>query len=110
MLDVGIDAIAERVTELAALLRFDLSAVPGVTVLDQGWHQCGIVTFDVDGRTSPEVQGQLRSAGFNLSGPPALMSQLDLTPRSIPEVVRAGVHYYNTEEEVARLCEAVADL
>lgn len=110
MLDLGIDAIAERVTELSGLLRFDLSAIPKVRVLDQGRKQCGIVTFEVDGLTSPEVQQRLKAAGFNLSGPTVLMAQLDLAPRSLDEVVRAGVHYYNTAEEVARLCEAVADL
>jgi len=110
MLDVGIDAIAERVASLSGLLRFDLSAIPKVAVLDTGRDKSGIVTFDVDGMTSVQVQDELRSKGFNLSGPGVLMAQLDLAPRSIDAVVRAGVHYFNTEEEVARLCEAVADL
>jgi len=62
MLDIGIDAISERVGELAGLMRFDLSAIPGVRVLDRGRTQCGIVTFDVDGKTSPQVQAALRAS------------------------------------------------
>ena len=60
--------------------------------------------------TSAQVQDELRAAGFNLSGPGVLMAQLELGPRSLEEVVRAGVHYFNSEEEIARLCEAVSNL
>ena len=110
MLDVGIDAIEERVNNIAGLLRSDLATIPGVRVLDQGVKQCGIVTFDVESMTSAQVQDELRAAGFNLSGPGVLMAQLELGPRSLEEVVRAGVHYFNSEEEIARLCEAVSNL
>jgi selenocysteine lyase/cysteine desulfurase len=41
----GLDAIRDRVTELAAELRRRLAAVPGVTVRDRGVEQCGIVSF-----------------------------------------------------------------
>jgi cysteine desulfurase/selenocysteine lyase len=110
MLDIGIDAIEERVTSLSDLLRFDMSAIPKVRVLDQGTKKCGIVTFDVDGMAASEVQAALSVEGMNVSAPGVMVAQLDLAPRSIEAVVRAGVHYYNTEEEVARFCEAVAEL
>ena len=110
MLDVGIDAIEARVTQLANLLRFDLSAIPKVRVLDQGTKKCGIVTFDVDGVPAADVQAALNAQGINVSTPGVLLAQLELAPRSLDAVVRAGVHYFNTEEEVARFCEAVAEL
>ena len=108
MLGIGIEAISERVIDLAGLLRFDLSAIPGVRLLDQGRNKCGIVTFDVEGKPAAQVISDLHAAGFNLSGPGKLNAQLDLEPRSIEQVVRAGVHYFNSEEEIAHLCEAVA--
>lgn len=109
MLDIGIGVIADRVKTLADLLRFDLSAIPGVQVRDKGTHKAGIVTFTIDGTPSMQAQQDLASKGFNVSAPQMVRGQLDLGQRGIEGVVRAGVHYYNTEEEVARFCEAVAD-
>lgn len=110
MLDLGIDVIAERVKSLSALMRFDLSAIPNVEVLDQGLEQSGIVTFRVDGIDPAGAQAKLKAAGINVSALNHAIAQLDLAPRGIDGIVRAGVHYFNTEEEVATLCMAVADL
>ena len=110
MLAVGIDAIAERVALLSGLLRFGLSAIPNVAVLDTGTHKSGIVTFDVGGMAAGDVRAALQAQGINVSTPGVMLAQLELGPRSIDAVVRAGVHYFNTEEEVARFCEVVAEL
>ncbi|MFT4987681.1 MAG: cysteine desulfurase/selenocysteine lyase [Acidimicrobiales bacterium] len=110
MLDLGMEAIAARVASLSSLLRYDLSAIPKVAVLDTGTNKCGIVTFDVDGMCARDVQAALSAQGINVSTPGVMLAQLELGPRSIDAVVRASVHYFNTEEEVARFCQAVAEL
>ena len=49
ILDIGIDAIWERVQFLAGMLRDKLAAVPGATVQDKGRLLCGIVSFTLVG-------------------------------------------------------------
>jgi len=100
----GLDAIEARVTALAEGLRARLGEVPGVTVRDEGIRRCGIVTFTVEGVPAAEVSARLRAAGINTSVSPMEYARFDLAARGLPDLVRASVHYYNTEEELDRLC------
>jgi selenocysteine lyase/cysteine desulfurase len=100
----GLDAIEERVTALAEGLRARLREVPGVTVRDEGVRRCGIVTFTVDGVPAAQVSARLRTAGINTSVSPMEYARFDLAARGLPDVVRASVHYYNTDGELDRLC------
>ncbi|GAA2596200.1 aminotransferase class V-fold PLP-dependent enzyme [Actinomadura fulvescens] len=102
---LGIDAIEERVTGLGALLRDELSARPGVTVLDRGERRSGVVTFTVDGHESMAVKLALRERGVNVSATDGAHQRFD--PRAVPSAVRASVHYYNTEDELDRLLAAL---
>ena len=105
--NVGIDAIERRVSELAARLRVALSAVSGVTIHDRGVRRCGIVTFAVDGVAATEVRGRLRAQAINTSVSPVEYAQFDRAPRVAGGLVRASVHYYNTDEELEALRVAV---
>ncbi|MFI5531950.1 aminotransferase class V-fold PLP-dependent enzyme [Kitasatospora sp. NPDC051853] len=106
-LALGPDAIERRVTTLAARLREGLAALPGVHVHDRGLRLSGIVSFTVDGHDSPAVADLLRSRDVNVSVSHATSAQWDLGARGLPTVVRASVHYYNTEEELSRLLDAL---
>ena len=106
-LDLGLDAIQERVTLLADTLRRRLRALPGVHLHDRGAQQCGIVTFTVDGHDSHRIAEELRATGINVSVPVVGHARWDLEPRGLPSLVRASVHYYNTDDEIDRLCDAL---
>jgi len=105
--DLGLDAIWARVRGLAETLRAALVELPLVTLRDEGTEQCGIVTFTVDGESPTAVKRRLRSAGVNVWTIDASTARLDLDARGVAEVVRASVHYYNTEDEVGRLARAL---
>ena len=92
------------------MLRRRLSAIPGVSVKDLGREKCGIVTFTYEGRDPEKLRAHLRARRINawISGPSS--TRLDMEDRQIPMLVRASVHYYNTEQEVVRFCEVVRAL
>jgi cysteine desulfurase/selenocysteine lyase len=104
----GLDAIEARVTALGASLREQLVAIPGVDAHDLGVRKCGIVTFTVEGVEPDEVAVTLRSQGINVWVSLMEYARFDLEARALPKLVRASAHYYNTDDEVARLAAAVA--
>jgi selenocysteine lyase/cysteine desulfurase len=103
----GLDAIEARITALAEGLRDRLRAVDGVRIHDQGRRRCGIVTFTVDEVPAHEVQRRLAESGVNTSVTYASSARFDLPRRGLRELVRASVHYYNTEDELDRLINAL---
>ncbi|WP_067483983.1 aminotransferase class V-fold PLP-dependent enzyme [Actinomadura hibisca] len=103
--DLGLPAIEERITGLATTLRTALAERPGVTVLDRGERRSGIVTFTVEGRDATELKLALRERQINVSVTQPRDHGYDTTAPTA--AVRASVHYYNTEEELGRLLDAL---
>jgi selenocysteine lyase/cysteine desulfurase len=106
----GLDAIAERVTGLAAGLRDELAARPGVEVRDMGVRPSGIVSFTKAGIDAETVQARLAEQGINVSVTHGESTLLDTERRRLPAMVRASVHYYNDDAELDRFCHAVGVL
>ena len=105
--EVGMESAAARIAVLSAELRESLNGLDGVVVRDTGRHQSGIVTFSVDGADHLGLQRALRKRTINTSVLSAGLSHLDLAPRGIDAVLRAGVHYFNTSEEIGSLIRAI---
>lgn len=105
----GLDIIWQRVKALAYQLRSQLAALPGVIVRDRGVTQCGIVTFTIEGKDPEEIQQQLAKSNINVSVSVRSSTLLDMDARKLNSMVRASVHYYNSEEEVERFCTKVAE-
>ena len=109
-LDRGLDAIFERNQHLARTLRNALSDVPGATVRDQGRVRCGITSFSVENIEAANIQVALRDRDINVSVSPRTSTRLDAEARALPDLVRASVHYYNTETEIERFVSALRDV
>lgn len=106
----GLDAIWRRVRNLAYALRTQLSPLPGVIVHDRGITQCGIVTFTVEGKDPDAIQQALAQQHINVTTSARSSTLLDMDERGLSNVVRASVHYYNSEAEIERFCQAIAML
>jgi selenocysteine lyase/cysteine desulfurase len=65
------------------------------------------VTFTVSGVDCGSVFRALGWVCVNVTVTSVGAAQLDLPRRGLTELVRASVHYYNTEEELARMVAAL---
>jgi len=107
---LGTSVIEARVCALAAALRGMLAEVPGVTIQDRGERLCGIVTFSVRDFPAEHVRVAMRENHINTWIVRRQMSMRDFGARGIDEVTRASVHYFNTEDELARAADVVRNL
>ena len=106
----GLDKSYARIQTLAAGLRDKLSSLPGVSVHDIGVEKCGIVTFQKTGLDADDSVEHLRDQGINISSSSPFSTRLDFEDRGLDTLLRASVHYYNTDAEIERFCEAVEGL
>jgi cysteine desulfurase / selenocysteine lyase len=106
-LALGLEKIEQRIQALAALLRGRLAEVKGVKVQDLGRVRCGIVTFTYQPHTAGKVVQWLKENGIAARAIEQSSTRIDMERRGLDELVRAAVHYYNTEAELERLCEVL---
>jgi cysteine desulfurase/selenocysteine lyase len=106
----GMDTVWRRIKSLAYMLRTRLSPLPGIIVRDRGVTQCGIVTFSVEDKNPDEIKLALGKQHINVSVTRRGSTLLDMDARELQSMVRASVHYYNSDDEVERFCRAVETL
>lgn len=121
-----IQALASQLRNALCLLSFEVSyskaldsncsAYPFIISLwDLGKKedpnsQCGLVTFSVSGIAAGDVKQYLHQMKIfvSVSQPPSTL--IDATERHLPSVVRASLHYYNTELDISMFCNALKKL
>ncbi len=109
-LEWGIDITYGRIQALAEALRERLVTIPGVSMYDVGKERCGIVTFSADEYEATEIQRTLAHEKINVTTSSVFSTRLDMEARQLPELVRASVHYYNSEVELDRFCSVLTTL
>lgn len=106
----GLELSYGRIQTLADQVRAGLGDIPGAKVQDLGAEKCGIVSFTLDGHDPADVVESLGADGINVSVSLAAQTRLDMDARGFDALIRASVHYYNSENEVQRFLEAIEDL
>jgi selenocysteine lyase/cysteine desulfurase len=96
---VGLEWIYERTAGLARRLYDSLAAIPGVTPLTPAEPLAAIVTIQIAGWQADEALLELSR-------------RVQLLARSLPDLnaLRASVAWFNTEDEIDRFAQAVAEL
>lgn len=98
---LGIQNIWDRITSLSANFRGRLSELTGVNVMDLGSERSGIVCFTVKDRSPEEIKNKLFQNKINVTVTDMNSTLLDMKKRNLDFLVRASLHYYNTEEEIS---------
>ena len=109
-LNIGVDRIWQRVQSLASLFRQRLHEIDGVVVHDQGDVLCGIVTFSVTGVAAKELRATLAAKNINVHIGLAPSTLYYMNRKGLDGIVRASVHYYNTEAEIEIVCRELRNL
>lgn len=106
-LAVGLQPAWERIQHLADTLRTALGGIAGIDLQDKGDVRSGIVTFTSQAMHAIDVRDALALHDINVSVSPPEYAQYDLPHRGLAALVRASVHYYNTEQEIERFVAAL---
>ncbi|WP_035847541.1 aminotransferase class V-fold PLP-dependent enzyme [Kitasatospora azatica] len=109
-LRVGLEPISRRTPALGGQLRDRLAAIPGVRVLDGGPAPAALVTFAIDGWQPQPFKAAMDARGINSALSFREFAQYDFADKAVDWCLRLSPNYYNTEEEVAEVADAVADL
>ncbi len=109
-LDLGIDNISARIASLAQALRSKLSSIEGIRLHDLGSTQSGLVSFTLAGIEAAEVRRLLALRKINVGANGIPYTPLDMQARGLRDIARASVSYFNTEEELDELANALKEL
>ena len=106
-MEFGLSAIQQRIYCLADILRSKLEDIDGVTLTDLGKEKCGIVTFIAAQKSGAEIKAGLAAKRINVTISDGSGSLVSFQQRDLTEVVRASVHYFNSEQEIDYFIETL---
>jgi L-cysteine/cystine lyase len=96
--EVGWDWAFKRITELSAYCYHALAGVEGVRLYQAEPQASGLIHFTLDGLTPPELTEKLLERGILIRHTPE------------PQQNRVSTGFYNTEAEIDRFVQAVAEI
>jgi len=98
---VGIEWITDRIQGLARHMQALISEIPGVQLVTPQGKEAGMIEFLVEGWSPPELCARLNERNFMIRPEPE---------HQLPAPARISTGFYNTEEELDQLAEAIRDI
>jgi len=108
-LNIGIDNIAERNAILCKRIRNEVAMIPGIKILDIGKKLSSIITLKIPGGQPHEFMEALRKKNINTSISHREYGLIDFNNKGVDWALRVSPHYFNTEEEIDILIQALKD-
>lgn len=108
--DLNPEAIAQRNMLLHQRLRSQLQSIPDVEVFDRGTNLCCIVTFRKGAFSLTEMAAHLEEHHVVFSISTREWGLIDYAQKEVDGTIRLSPHYFNTEDEIDRLCEVIETL
>lgn len=105
---LGMKSIQARIRQLAESLNRQLQSIDGVEIHERSANLSGIVTLSKANTEAGNLREKLQAQGANTSVAKKHNARLDLDSVLDRDVLRASLHYYNTEEEITRFVDLVA--
>jgi cysteine desulfurase/selenocysteine lyase len=107
--DRGEIAVVENATRAWDMAFYSIPFGPGDRILTATAEYASnyIAFLQVARKTGAKVEPVPNDERGQLSVAPPSSTLLDTRDRNLGPLVRASVHYYNTEEEVSRFCETL---
>lgn len=105
---LGMESIQTRIRLLAENLNRKLQSIDGVEVHERSAHLSGIVTLSRVNTEAETLWENLQALGVNTSVAKRQNARLDLDSVLKRDVLRASLHYYNSEAEVSRFIDLLA--
>ncbi|MDC0111444.1 aminotransferase class V-fold PLP-dependent enzyme [Emcibacteraceae bacterium] len=109
-LNLGLNNIQLRNTELASYLRTCLKKIDTVHIHAISNRQCAITSFYVQDQTASNIVNELRKNNINTSVSDPSSTLLDANKNKLPSLIRASVHYYNDKDEIDNFIKVLSSL
>lgn len=106
--DVGIENIQQRNTELCKFIKQQLKEINGVRLLDIGEPQSSIITLTLPIAEPGKIVQTLRDKNINIAMGTRGNALIDFDKKNVEWALRISPHYYNTEEECNLLIRELA--
>lgn len=79
-------------------------------MLDRGRERSAIVTVSVAGHDARALVPALRQRGVRAGATVKAYALLDMQEKQVESALRVSPHYYNTQDEIDHLVEALREL
>ena len=101
---IGMETIAKENKKLVDRFRNNINSIPKIKIMDRGDVLSSIITLQIQGIEKIELKNYLEKASVYFSFSNSTIALIDFKKKNIDYALRISPHYFNSIEEIDRLC------